>query len=315
MAPDLDAVWRGIRNNRGLKLVALVLAVVTWYWVREITSFTAVVQGVRLHVLLDEGWAVLDRSVDEVDVLFRGSQSDIRYLSREQVRVEVDLRGRSVAGARDVPLGPANVRAPGSVRAVSVDPAEFSLTLDREGERQVAVRADMVGNPPEGFEVEQVVVTPATVKLQGPQGRLAGVQEVRTVPIDLEGRPRSFSLTRTIQPPSEVWSARADPDRVRVDVAIAERSTHREVSGVQVQLMVSPNTPPIQLKPRASVKLALKGRSDVIAALDASNLTAYVDCTLLQAGQAVDLPVHVPIPPGVEIVSMEPAQVHVRMAQ
>lgn len=315
MSLDLQGIGKSLRNNRGLKAVALLLAVITWYTVREITSFTTVVQDVRLDVLLDPGWAVLDRSVDEVDVLFRGSQSDIRFLNRDQIRVEVDLRGRSVAGAREVRLGPGNVRSPGGVaRPVSVDPSEITLTLDREGEKQVPLKAEVIGNPPVGYEVERVVATPATVTLQGPQGRLAGIEELRTAPIDLEGRMQSFALTRVVQPPSETWTARVEPDRARVDVTLVARSAAKEIAGVRLQLLVSPNTPPIEMSAQA-VNLALTARPDVVGSLDASNLTAFVDCTGLHPGESLDLPVQVPLPPGVALVSVDPDHVRVEMAK
>lgn len=313
MAPDRQRIWDAIRHNRGLKLAAVAGAIILWYAIREITSFEAKVQGVQLDVLLDPGWAVLDRSVDEVDVLFRGSPSDIRYLSRDQIRVEVDLRGQSVAGSRDVRLGPRKVKAPGGVRAISVDPAEITLSLDREGAREVAVKADIVGSTPDGFEVERVVCTPATVRLQGPDGRLAGIQELKTGPIDLEGRLRSFTLTRTIQSPSETWSARAEPDRVRVDVTIVERSTRKEVEDVPVRLVVRPATPPINLESDARVKLSLKGRSEVLAGLAATNLNAYVDCTSLQPGEVREVKVFAPVPAGVELLEVVPAALRVEM--
>ena len=313
MALDWKKIAQSIRSNRGLKLSAAVGAVVLWYAITEVTSFEANVQGVRLEVLLDPGWAVLDRSVDEVDVLFRGSPSDIRYLVRDQIRVEVDLRGQSEAGSRDVRLGPRKVRAPGGVRAISLDPSEITLSLDREGSREATVKADIVGNTPDGFEVESVVCTPAQVRLQGPAGRLAGLQEVKTAPIELEGRLRSFTLTRTIQPPSETWSARAEPDRVRVDVTIVERSSRKEVEGVRVRLVVRPDTPPINLVSESSVKLALKGRSELLANMASSNLTAYVDCTTLQPGEIREVRVFVPVPAGVELVSVEPPDLRVEM--
>jgi len=313
MAPDGKRVLDAIRHNRGLKLAAVVSAIWLWYAIREVTSFEAKVQGVQLEVLLDPGWAVLDRSIDEVDVLFRGSPSDIRYLNRDQIRVEVDLRGQSVAGSRDVRLGLRNVRAPGGVRAVSVDPAEITLSLDREGAREVAVLADMVGNTPDGFEVESVVCTPAQVKLQGPEGRLAGIQGAKTGPIELDGRLRSFTLTRAIMPPSDTWSARVEPDRVRVDVTIVERSTRKEVEGVPVQLVVRPDTPPIHLPADSRVRLSLKGRSEVLAGLNETNLSAYVDCTLLQPGEVREVKIFAPVPAGVELVGVEPPMFRVEM--
>jgi YbbR domain-containing protein len=313
MAPEGRTILDVIRHNRGLKVAAVAGAVVLWYAIREITSFEAKVQGVQLDVLLDPGWAVLDRSVDEVDVTFRGSPSDIRYLNRDQIRVEVDLRGQSVAGSVDVRLGPRKVRAPGGVRAVSVDPAEITLSLDRAGAREVVVKADIVGSTPDGFEVESVVCTPDQVRLQGPEGRLAGIAEAKTGPIDLEGRLRSFTLTRTVLPPSETWSARVEPDRVRVDVKIVERSTRKEVEGVPVQLVVRPDTPPINLVADARVKLSLKGRSEILSGLEATNLNAYVDCTGLQPGEVREVPIFAPVPNGVELIEVQPALLRVEM--
>lgn len=312
MALDVSRIWRAIRNNGRLKLISLALAILAWYAVREFTSYTSVVRQVRVNVLLDEGWAVLDRSVEDVDVLCRGSQSDIRYLTRDQVRVEVDLRGRSVPGTIEVPLKPQNVKISGGARAVSVDPPELTLTLDREGVSVVRVRPDIVGNPPEGFELAEAVATPSEVRLQGPQGRLAAVTEVRTAPIDLEGRLKSFSLTRPILPPSELWSARVEPDRARVDVRIVERSSAAELSDIPIRLLVPPGTSTIRIvEGREFVKLAVRGRADAVRQLSRTNINAFVDCTGLLAGQAAELPVIVNVPAGVEIVSREPAQIWV----
>ncbi|MCS6770914.1 MAG: CdaR family protein [Kiritimatiellae bacterium] len=314
MAANPYLLLRAVRNNWRLKLISVALAVFAWYAVREFTSYTSVVREVRVNVLLDEGWAVLDRSVEDVDVLCRGSQSDIRYLTRDQVRVEVDLRGRSVPGAIEVPLRPQNVKISGGARAVSVEPPELTLTLDREGERVVRVRPDIVGNPPEGFELAEITATPAEVRLQGPQGRLAAVSEVRTAPIDLEGRLKSFSLTRTILPPSELWSARVDPDRARVDVRIVERSSAAELSGIPIRLLVPPGTPQIRIiDGRDQVKLTIRGRADAVRQLTTTNVTAFVDCSGLEPGRAAELPVLVNAPAGVEIVNREPSHITVQL--
>ncbi len=315
MAREWKGLAQGLRNNRGLKLSAAISAVLLWYAIRAVTSFETNVQGVQLDVLLDPGWAVLDRSIDEVDVRFRGSPSDIRYLSRDQIRVEVDLRGQSLAGSRDVRLGPRRVRAPGGVRALSVDPAEITLSLDRESSREVAVKAEIVGSTPDGFEVQSVVCTPAQVVLQGPEGRLAGIQELKTGTIELEGRLRSFTLTRTVQSPSETWSARVEPDRVRVDVTIAERSTRKEVEKVPVQLLLRPDSPPIRLEAEGGVRLSLKGRSELLAGLSSSNLYAFVDCTAMQAGEVREIKLLANLPAGVELLGVEPAALKVEMEE
>ena len=142
---------------------------------------------------------------------------------------------------------------------------------------------------------------------------LAGIAEANTGPIDLEGRLRSFTLSRTVLPPSETWSARVEPDRVRVDVKIVERSTRKEVEGVPVQLVVRPDTPPINLVADARVKLSLKGRSEILSGLEATNLNAYVDCTGLQPGEVREVPIFAPVPSGVELIEVQPALLRVEM--
>lgn len=305
-------IWQAMRNNRNLKLVALLLAALSWYAIREFTSFTTVVRQVHVEVLVGEGWAVFDRSVEAIDVVCRGSQSDIRYLTRDQLKVTVDLRGKSHPGTETIAFKPKDISVPGGARAISTDPADITLTLDREGDRMVRVRADIVGTPPEGYEVAEVTCTPSEVRLQGPQGRLAELQEIKTAAIDLEGRVRSFSLTRAVQPPSELWSTRVEPDRTRVDVRIVERSSTLDVPDIAVKLLVWPNTPPIRfLDPNPRVKVSVRGRADAIHALSATNMTPLVDCTVLKSGEIQDLPIRVYAPAGVEILAQEPSHLRV----
>jgi hypothetical protein len=220
-----------------------------------------------------------------------------------------------VAGSARCGWGRAKCKAPGGVRAVSVDPAEITLTPGPGGAREVVtVKADIVGSTPDGYEVEKRGVYAGSGAAAGPAGP-AGRHpaEASNVPIDLEGRLQSFTLTRTVQPPSETWSARVDPDRVRVDVKMVERSTRKEVEGVPVQLVVRPDTPPINLVADARVKLSLKGRSEILSGLEATNLNAYVDCTGLQPGEVREVPIFAPVPNGVELIEVQPALLRVEM--
>jgi hypothetical protein len=51
--------------------------------------------------------AILDRSAKTVDVLFRGSQEDIRYLNRDQISVDVcfeNMRNRNAIFPRQLQI-------------------------------------------------------------------------------------------------------------------------------------------------------------------------------------------------------------------
>jgi YbbR domain-containing protein len=311
---SFEKLWKGFHVNRGLKIVALLLAIVTWYAIREATSFETQIRDVQLEILVDEGWAVLDRSVADVDVLFRGAQMDIRYLSREQVKVVVDIRGQSLAGSPILRLDPDMVQSPRGARAIHVEPPEITLSLDREAEKLVPVKADIVGNTPEGFEVEKVVCTPAEVMLHGPQRRLEAVDQVRTVPIELEGRLRSFTVSRAVVSPGETWSARVEPERVRIEVTIAERSTTKALRDVPVYALLPANMRTSAKFSPSTVQVALRGRAELVNKVEAPDLTAFVDCTAFKPGDHVDLPVRVISPAGVDVVAIEPSLLLVEIA-
>jgi len=315
MAPDFSKRIDKFMERKGLKLLALVLASITWLYIRETTSFEDVVGDIPVEVLLPEGWAIQERSVNTVEVTFRGSQPDIRALSKSQVRLQVDVRNRDIEQNMLVKLDPSKVSSPRAVRAMYVDPPEMVLTLDRETDKVVPVRVDVLGQPPEGFDLESMTVTPSTITVHGPEQRLAGVDYVRTVPIEMEGRIRSFQVNRALVAPGENWQARMDVDRVRVEFTIVERSVRRDFSDVPVKALRSPGSSrPIILTP-ALVDVSLRGRSDVMTNLTLRSIHAYIDTAMLTNDTAQEVAVDVPAPAGASVISITPPVVRVEFGE
>ena len=302
-------------GHLGKKVIALLLAAITWVTINDLTSYEDVVKEVPLVIQLDEGWAVQERSVSAVSVLVRGSQNDIRLLDRARIQVVVDLRGRKVTDTLFIDLLPSMVESPKSVRPVLVDPGEVRLVLDREQAKTVPITVDILGQPPEGFEVEQVVSIPADATLQGPERRIQNVEGIRTAAIDLEGRLRSFALNRDLVQPSDSWTARLDPPQVRVEVTIVERSARKNFEAVPVgALLPAGHSGSVEFFP-AVVNVALKGRADVITNLTVRQIKAFADCSELAPGERKDIPVRVPTPGGVDIIGIDPAQVRAEMSE
>jgi YbbR domain-containing protein len=313
MAPNIEKWIDSLLHRKGIKLLAFILAAGTWFYIRELTSFEEVVSDVPVEVLLPDGWAVQERSVNSVEVAFRGSQADIRALNKSQIRVQVDARDKKGEPSVILKIDRSNVTAPRSVRVMYVDPSEFVLTLDRESDKEVPVRVEQLGQVPDGFDIEKIVITPPAVKVHGPERRLASVEYVRTVPIDMEGRIRSFQLNRALMTPGENWQARMDVDKVRVEFTIVERAVLDNFTNVPVRALLPLGfSSDIRFFPD-EVNVSLKGRTDVISNLTAKAIYAYVDCATLKLGEDANLPVQVPTPPGVTVLSIEPQVVRVSM--
>ena len=306
-----------VLNNKGVKLLSLLLACVSWYSIQAAISFERLIPSVPVRIDIDPEWAILDRSVGNVSVMFKGSQQDIRYLDKDQVKVVHDVRGEPLRKEMKIKLKVQDVKAPGSAaRAVYIQPSEITLTLDRKGDKQIPVKVDFQGEPPEGYELDKWDVTPATIQVVGPRQRLKDINVIWTEPLDLEGQSHSFiSRELPLMQPDESWMAELEPDRVEVEVNVVERSVRHEIEEVPVNVLTSPGFNFKANLLTSKVRVILKGVSEVLANLDPGAIRAYVDCSALNAPAKYDLPIKVNVPGGVTIVDVRPPSVQVDITE
>lgn len=309
MKGSISRFFAGLLSNKGIKVVALLLGVVTWYAIREEISFEKEVTRIPIDILVDEGWAVLNMEPREATVRFQGPESSVWNLNRDNVRIQVDITGRTDEQPLYVDLDPAHVQTPGGVRTVDIRPPLISLSVDQVGETNLPVRADMKDNLPEGFEVEAVVCRPATVTLHGPRQRLAQVEAIFTAPIDLAGRMGSFDLQEVLNVPGDNWEGWVDPSIVTVEVTVEERAATRAFENVPIRVLAgSGRQVEVGLLPD-TVQVVLAGRAERLDALDPAAVFAYVDCEGLDAGGSYDLPVTVHAPGSLTVQEVEPRSV------
>ncbi|TAN36419.1 MAG: hypothetical protein EPN23_08605 [Verrucomicrobia bacterium] len=304
---------RATRNNKGLKLAALLLALLSWYLIHANISHERLIKDVPVTVRAEEGWAVLDASLQSVNILFRGSLEDLRLLEQSPVRVEVDAR-KTTSGRRQVRLTASHVQAAGMARPVYIEPGELFFVLDPQGEKRVMVKADFQGNPVEECEVTHTVCEPPQVVLHGPRRRLSEIEVVHTTPIDLEGRSRPFRKTHVpLALSSEIWLNNGTASNITVHVTIEERVATRTFQDVPVSaLLPSGAEGHVSVQP-AQINLTLRGRAELLGGVKRDELRAYVDGSALTPNVALALPVRFFVPAGLEVAAIEPANVTARL--
>jgi YbbR domain-containing protein len=298
-------------RNPMAKVLSLLLAGGAWYMIRETISFEKEVTDVPIEILKEDGWAVLSLSEQTVIVTFKGPEDAVWNLDREQVRLALDIRGRPALEAMALDLTPEQVRSPRGVRPVQVEPNILYITLGQEGQREIEVVPSIQGQLPDGYELVSAECRPSNVVLFGPQQRLDEIEEVRTVPIDLEGRIQSFKLRRSIAPPGVGWVGRVEPDNVMVEVAVVMRSDRLEMKDVPIQTLMTPGSLQQIVLSDTHVDLVLEGRRSTLDTVRPDLVHAYVDCAGLTEPGTNPVPVSVHVPAGVVVREVNPAQVKI----
>ncbi len=306
---SLKPVWRSLTRHWMMKLFCIVLAFAVWQSVRENISFEVVVADVPVTVTAGDGRAVSDQSADTVNITFRGSRDDIRFISSDQVEVKVDISNHPDRLRQTVKFSPRYVKAPSHAHAVQFDPPEVTVTVDREVERVLPVKAVLEGELPQGIQMEQTVCTPASVKVRGAERLLSELEQVRTVPVSLDGRYNSFKTHVAIASSGQPWTV--SPERVTTEVLLVERVASRRIDNSYVRpLLASDDTRVVKIRPE-KVSVTLRGSPQRIEELNARDVYTYIDCTALTEPADYEVSVRADAPAGLQIEKIEPAAVKV----
>jgi hypothetical protein len=296
---SLARIRRFFTNNLWLKLLAVVLATVTFFAIQGAINFE-VSYDVPVEVRVEKGIAILDQDTRQVLVTFRGSQEDLRLLDPKQIRAVVKPHATDPAGAERVVIGAGNIEGAARVRVVRVWPGAVTLTYDHEAEKTVAIAKPKILGTPLMGKVE-VAYEPRTAKIRGPQRRLDREEGISTEPIDVDGRVASFSkIVKIIVGPA---ISSVDPPEVKVDVKIVTETVSRELTNVVVCAILEPGArAQVEFNPPV-VNVTLNGQAAAVEGVIPDSIKVFVDCEGLQPAATYELPVSVHLSPGADVTA------------
>ena len=286
-------------NNWGLKLLAIILAIVSFQAVRGVTSDT-VRYDIPLTVEVGPGIAVDSQDPQSVKVMFRGSEEDLRRLEREKLAITITPKEINYEGIEEiVPILPKNVQSVPGVRVIKMDPAFATLQFDREIETPMRIAPPrIIGTPAVGKA--EITYEPEAVVIRGPKRRMEDRKfvEVYTEPVDVSGRVRSFTKWIRVIPPRE-WVSQVDPSEISVKVKLVTESVSKVLTNVTIAAFTTTgDNKDIFFEP-SGVNVSLHGRTEVLDGITANSVKVFVDCMDLAAPATYELPVNVHLPPGI----------------
>lgn len=192
------------------------------FWVTVVMSktqindmiFTVPVQYTGLQNNL-----VLEGEVpQEVKLHVEGTTSTLTTLDLSLLKVQVDLSSVS-EGGQTVALTGENVRGSKKVKVLEVIPAAIDLQVKGLEEAVLPVDPQILGQLPEGLEIQSVEVLPATLQVFVPKTKKkknGTPSALRTTPVYLHGLKESTTVYCTIVVPPGIHT----PDRRWPDIEV-----------------------------------------------------------------------------------------------
>lgn len=296
---------KNLLHNVHLKGMALLLAILSWGIVTQITNNETRISNVPVLITSPEGWAIRDQDVQNVDLTFRGTREDLLRLDERTIQLEVDLRDEEFVPTRTVALTPRMVTYTASnARVTHIEPKEVTLSFGREGSKDLPVLVTQSGQPPKGLTVESIQVEPSVVSLFGEEESLETVSSLQTGPLNLSDRIRSFEQRVEVKLPTESWVGRVSPSRVLVKVTLAGVTEERRFSNIPLLTVHPVNQPAglVDVSPD-KVDVFLEASPQLLDMLDVSEIRAFI---LSDDNQSTKKKVRVLVPHGIDVLGVRP---------
>ena len=204
-------------RNWQLKLLAVILAVVVWFFVvsanRSQFGFAAPVE----YVGLEPRMVLVGTPREAVDVQVEAARWAAARLAPTDVRVRVDL-SRAREGDNTLQLSAGDVQAPAGVSVVRVSPDWVRVAVATAATRALRVVPRLRGSPPADVQLGRVVVEPATVQVKGPRTTIEERATVETAPVDVTGLRQSVTRTVGLLLPDSVYPTTQRTVQVTVEI-------------------------------------------------------------------------------------------------
>ena len=263
-----------LRENLGLRLLSLVLAVSIWAFAQgEQTYQTTVVAPVEY--LMPDDLVLLNDAPppDQVVIRASGSRAALRSLQEQlrevQVRFTVDVEaaepGRTVHSFRKLPPGVAD-----NVTIDTISPAEVELVFDEVIRTTLPVLLRTHGTLPPGFVETGREIVPGEVEMVGSKTELMDLEFVQTLPLRLNNSRGSYDGDLALDV-SSLHLTPESPRNVRARLGVEEAMAEQEMRSVP--LRPSEAMGEVVIEPR-TLRVRLHGPIPVLEELALSGLRA-----------------------------------------
>lgn len=320
--------------NKGLKLLAIVLAVVTWVYVSQLTNRVRSIDVPLNFTVPPDSFFILSQTYKQARLTLQGPAAAINQIEllRGSVVVQIDvlqkLKDRMPSKYEEpkpvsVRVSESDIRnLPPNITVTELDPREVTVTLDEVVEKRLTVKENLDGEVKEGLAIHKVYLIPKRVIVRGPRSILTERDSIQTQPVDVVGLDEGIWEPERPLDTSDEKSGltnclKSDPAKVKVQVEVVrkEEKVTREIEDVPIEIRGLPGLHYTLLnltkaEPYTKIpKLTIEGTKETVE----QPVRAFIDVTAITDPKQVPeqkMTVQFSTSPGVKVLT-EPQEVMV----
>jgi YbbR domain-containing protein len=214
----MQSTLHWVTNNWFLKVVSLLLAALLWAAVSNEASSEIGLDVPLEYRNIPARLEITGDMTNTVQVRLRGASNVIKGITAKDVSTKIDLTEMR-PGEKTITLSPQNVQAPFGADVIRVNPSSVRFTLEPTLTKNVPIVPTIVGRPPDGYEIGQVLLRPNRVEVEGPESRMNTLSSIATVPIRVDRRQTTLEQTFDLDVPDpQIRIQHPSPVSIKIEI-------------------------------------------------------------------------------------------------
>lgn len=208
-------------GNISMKIAALGFSVILWLFVTS-KGQTEISMNVPIEYTNIPSGLEISRHIEKsASIVIRGNESILKNIRQGSVRVYMDV-SKAKKGEALLSIRKDDVRLPGAVRLIKIEPSSVRIFFEETASRKVPVKPVVTGSPESGYYVRSVSAAPTEVLIEGAKSEVAKVGVVKTEPIDITGMTGELRQETGLDISGS--NIRLKIERVNVQIKISRRN-------------------------------------------------------------------------------------------
>ncbi len=297
--------WQFMTTNIGTKVISVIIAVVLWVIVLGSRN-VEVTKEVPLEVIAPADLVPANDIPEKIAFRLSGPKAFLRtILDRREDPIRVNLSG-SKPGLVTYRFFSDNIRVPIGVKVLSINPTAILIKLESLKRRDVPVRVELRGAPPDGYRLVKAEMKPAVVRIKGAETRVDSVTEIPTLPVDISTLKQS--VEREVGLDIARYGIQIDGALPRISLDIEPTSANYRIKNVDIRVL-TPYKFTLQEK---TVTVLVRATPKDLKSLDKNLVYAVIDLRGKPKGRYTEA-VKVTLPENVGLVRAIPEKVNVTL--
>jgi len=271
-------------RNLNIKLIALTLALATWFAVRSRTIEESDWLVCPVTVALPDNVIAQEQGELSVQIKVQGPVEKIADFRAEQWPLSIDARadvqealgGDTATATLRLRITKNDFQLPGRIALKEFKPDSVQLKVGRRQRKVLPIEVTTFGRVADGYQVVEKRAMRSTFPLDLGAEEAARISVLETTPVDITGRTQSVRETAVLLDPRDATRSQELAESVEVVVTIAPMLHEIVLEPVPIMLLKRPNDRSrVEVDP-GTIAITVRGRADLLAGLGPEAATAYV---------------------------------------